>query len=86
MLQTTLEAVRAADRQQAALRAQLGPEAEAALQAAEVAFAEGEITLLEWLDAVRAYQEAEAAFADVLAESYTQRAALERLLAVPLIQ
>jgi cobalt-zinc-cadmium efflux system outer membrane protein len=85
-VEMTVEAVRAADRQQAALRAQLGPEAEAALQAAEVAFAEGEITLLEWLDAVRAYQEAEAAFANVLAESYTQRAALERLLAVPLIQ
>lgn len=85
-LQMIVEAVRAADQQQAALRAQLGPEAEAALLAAEVAFAEGEISLLEWLDAVRAYQEAEAVFANVLAESYTQRAALERLLGVPLIQ
>jgi outer membrane protein, heavy metal efflux system len=85
-LELTLEATRSADRQQAALRAQLGAEAEAALQAAEVAFAEGEITLIEWLDAVRAYQEAEAAFANVLAESYNQRAALERLLGVPFIQ
>jgi outer membrane protein, heavy metal efflux system len=85
-VELTLEAVRSADRQQAALRSQLGAEAEAALQAAELAFAEGEITLLEWLDAVRAYQEAEAAYANVLAESYNQRAALERLLGVPLIQ
>lgn len=85
-LELALEAARSADRQQAALAAQLGSEAEAALQAAELAFSEGEITLLEWLDAVRAYQEAEAAFANVVAESYNQRAALERLLGVPLIQ
>jgi cobalt-zinc-cadmium efflux system outer membrane protein len=85
-VQITVEAVRTADRQQVELRAQLGTEAEAALQAAELAYAEGEITLLEWLDAVRAYQEAEAAYASVLAESYNQRAALERLLGVPLIQ
>lgn len=82
----TVDAVRSADRQQADLRAQLGAEADAALQAAELAYVEGEITLLEWLDAVRAYQEAESAYANVLAESYNQRAALERLLGVPLIR
>lgn len=85
-VETTVEAVRAADQQQSALAAALGAEAEAALKAAEIAFFEGEITLLEWLDAVRAYQEAESAYANVLGESYTQRAALERLLGVPLIQ
>lgn len=85
-VETTLDAVRIADQQQSALAAELGAEAQAALQAAEAAFAEGEITLLEWLDATRAYQEAESAYANVLGESYTQRAALERLLGVPLIQ
>lgn len=80
------EAVRRTDEQVASLRAQLGDEARAALRAAEAAYAEGEITLVEWLDAVRAYQEAEAAYARLLAESFTQRAALERLLGVALIR
>lgn len=85
-VELTVAAVRSADQQQASLGAQLGAEANAALQAAELAFAEGEITLLEWLDAVRAYQEAESAYTNILAESYTQRATLERLLGVTLIQ
>jgi outer membrane protein, heavy metal efflux system len=69
-----------------ALEAQLGEEATAALLAAETAYSEGEITLVEWLDAVRAYEEAEAAFASVVAESTVQRAMLERLLGVTLIR
>ena len=83
---STLEAAQRADEQAAALAAALGAEADAAMHAAEVAYAEGEITLLEWLDAVRAYQEAETAHAVVLAESFIQRAALERLLGIALIR
>jgi len=81
-----LEAVRRAETQVAALSSSLGAEASAALRAAEAAYTEGEITLIEWLDAVRAYQEAETAYAAVLAESFTQRARLERMLGIALIQ
>jgi cobalt-zinc-cadmium efflux system outer membrane protein len=83
---TAREALRQTEARVAALDAQLGDEAQAALRAAEAAFAEGEITLVDWLDAVRAYQEAEAAYALVVAESVMQRADLERLLGVTLIR
>lgn len=71
-------AARAVEQEVELLRPQLGGEARAALTAAEAAYAEGEIALVEWLDAVRAYQEAEASFATLQAESLIQRAALER--------
>jgi cobalt-zinc-cadmium efflux system outer membrane protein len=61
-----------------AIRPQLGETARAAVRAAEAAYLEGEIPLIEWLDAVRAYQEAEAGFATLLANYVIQRAALER--------
>ena len=80
------DAARRADEQVQTLRAQLGAEASAALHASETAYAEGEITLLEWLDTVRAYQEAEASYATVVAESFIHRATLERLLDVALIR
>jgi outer membrane protein TolC len=60
------------------IRPQLGEASRAALRAAEAAYAEGEISLVEWLDAVRAYQEAESSFATLQAEYVIQRAALER--------
>jgi cobalt-zinc-cadmium efflux system outer membrane protein len=61
-----------------ALRSALGDEALRARRAAESAYAEGEIGLLEWLDSVRAYQEAETTFATLQAEYIARRAALER--------
>lgn len=70
--------VTAAEAQLDALRPQLGREARAALTAAEAAYAEGEIALVEWLDAVRAYHEAETSFASLQADYVIQRAALER--------
>lgn len=76
--------VRAVDEQLALLGPLLGPEAQMALRAAQVAYAEGEISLLEWLDAVRAYQEAEGTFASLRAESLIRRAALERAVGVSL--
>jgi cobalt-zinc-cadmium efflux system outer membrane protein len=78
------EALRAIDEQLDLLRPQLGAESQAALRAAQVAYSEGEISLVEWLDAVRAYQEAEATFASLRAESFIRRAALERAVGVPL--
>ena len=56
-----------------------------ALSAAQVAYAEGEISLVEWLDAVRAYHEAEATFASLRAESLIRRAALERVVGMSLL-
>jgi len=76
--------VQSVEIQLAVLRPQLGAEARAALTAAETAYAEGEILLLEWLDAVRAYQEAEASFASLQADYIIQRAALERAVGLRL--
>jgi outer membrane protein TolC len=71
-------ALYAADTEVARLGPALGPEAAAALKAAETAYSEGEISLVEWLDAVRAYYEAESIFATLRAELHVRRAALVR--------
>ncbi len=76
--------LRAIDEQLGLLRPQLGAESEAALNAAQVAYSEGEISLVEWLDAVRAYQEAESTYASLRAESIIRRAALDRAVGVSL--
>ena len=66
------------------LRPRLGGESTQALRAARVAYAEGEITLLEWLDAVRAYHDAELTFASLEAQATIRRAALERAIGLPI--
>ena len=71
-------ALRAAEEEVGHLGPALGAEAAMALQAAEIAYTEGEIPLVEWLDAVRAYHEAESMFATLRAELQVRRAALER--------
>lgn len=60
------------------LEGHLGEEARKATHAAEVAYAEGEISLVEWLDSVRSYQEAESMYASLWAAYIARRAALER--------
>ena len=70
--------LQAASEQLEAIRPQLGSEAEAALTAARTAYHEGEIALVEWLDTARAYYEAESTYADLLADHFIRRAALER--------
>lgn len=77
-VERTWSEVQAASTQLEAIRPQLGAEAEAALTAARTAYREGEIALVEWLDAVRAYYEAESTYADLLADHFIRRAALER--------
>lgn len=77
-IERTSAEAQAAEEQIEAIRPQLGPEAEAALRAARVAYAEGEISLVEWLDAVRAYYEAQSTFAALRADYFIRRAALER--------
>lgn len=64
--------------QLAELQGQLGDEAQKAQRASQAAYAEGEISLLEWLDSVRAYQETEATYVTLWAEYIARRAALER--------
>lgn len=66
------------------LAPQLGQSATIARQAAEVAYLEGEIGLVEWLDMVRAYQEAETMYTSLWAELMARRAALERATGAPL--
>jgi cobalt-zinc-cadmium efflux system outer membrane protein len=77
-IEEAVESLRTVDEQLSLLRPQLGAESEAALRAAQVAYDEGEISLAEWLDSVRAYQEAESSYATLRAESLIRRAALER--------
>jgi outer membrane protein, heavy metal efflux system len=54
-----------------------------ALRAAQVAYAEGEISLLEWLDAVRAYQETQAEWTTLHAAAAIRRAELARATGTP---
>jgi outer membrane protein, heavy metal efflux system len=68
----------AATEQLDALRPLLGAEAQLALGAASTAYAEGEVSLVEWLDAVRAYHEAQSRFASLQADYMISRMALER--------
>ena len=72
-----LEALQAADEQIALLQPVLARDARPALRAAQTAYGEGEISLVEWLDAVRAYHETESAYTTLLAERLIRRAALE---------
>ena len=75
---------RALEAQLAVLAPELGGETGVAMRAVQVAYTEGEATVVEWLDAVRAYQEAESSFATLRAETMIRRAAFERALGVPL--
>jgi outer membrane protein, heavy metal efflux system len=80
------DALRATEEQLDALRGELGPESAAALHSVQVAYSEGEISLVEWLDAVRAYQEAESSYATLRAESLIRRAALVRAVGSPTVK
>jgi outer membrane protein, heavy metal efflux system len=78
-----LDALRAAETQRAALAPHLGDGARVALRAVQASYAEGEITLAEWLDAVRAYQDAESTYVALQADVAIGRAALERAVGAP---
>ena len=78
------DALLAVEQQRLLLAPQLGAPAAASLRSAQVAYSEGEITLLEWLDAVRAYHEAESAYSNLVAEFLVRRATLERAVSAPL--
>jgi cobalt-zinc-cadmium efflux system outer membrane protein len=80
------DALRAAQEQLQALGPAVLSDAAAALRSAQTAYAEGEITLLEWLDTVRAYQETESTIANLRAEVLIRGAALERAVGSQLFQ
>jgi cobalt-zinc-cadmium efflux system outer membrane protein len=77
-VRTAFEAHQALAEQLRLVHGQLGDDAAKARRAAETAYAEGEIGLLEWLDSVRAYQEAETTYVALWAEYVARRAGLER--------
>lgn len=79
-----LDALRTAETQRAALAPHLGEDALVAIRAVQASYAEGEITLVEWLDAVRAYQDAESTYLSLQAEVAVRRAALARAMGAPL--
>jgi cobalt-zinc-cadmium efflux system outer membrane protein len=83
-VRTAFDAAQSLAGQLAALGAELGEEALKARRAAEAAYAEGEIGLLEWLDSVRAYHDVESAYVTLWSEYVTRRAALERITGAPL--
>lgn len=83
-LATAAQATALAERH-AALSARLGPEAERARAAADAAFAGGEMTLLEWLDAVRAFHEAAVEATNLAADFVARVAELERLTGLNLL-
>jgi len=82
----TEDALRTAEQQLERLTPQVSADASATLRAAQAAYAEGEITLLEWLDAARAYQEVESGFANLQSEYLVRAAALARAVGTTLIQ
>lgn len=64
------------------LQSELGESATRALDAVQVAWTEGEVSLVEWLDAIRAYQEAESTAITLRAEGLIRRAALAHAVGV----
>jgi cobalt-zinc-cadmium efflux system outer membrane protein len=74
------ESWRAAELALQPLREELGESSARSLNAVQVAWLEGEITLVEWLDTVRAYQEAEATAITLRAQAMVRRAALDHAL------
>lgn len=79
-----LDALRAAETQRVSLAPHLGEGARVAIRAVQASYAEGEITLAEWLDAIRAYQDAESTYVTLQAEVAVARAALVRAIGAPL--
>ncbi len=80
-----VDALRSVEAQRNALAPFLGDEARRALSAVQTSYAEGEISLLEWLDAVRAYQEAQTTYINLQAEVAVRHATLAQVLGVSLL-
>lgn len=85
-LAMALEEVRTVEVQSGQLGQRLGFEARQALEALQVSWREGEITLLEWLDGVRAWHDAFAAYTTLQAERLLRRANLARAAGLPVAE
>ncbi|MCZ8204321.1 TolC family protein [Gemmatimonas sp.] len=79
-----LNAVRGAEAERALLQPFVGDESRLALRAVQAAFAEGEITLTEWLEAVRAWQETEVTLLTLTTSIALRRVELARAVGLSL--
>lgn len=79
-----LSALRSSEAEQAALQPFAGTESRLALRAVQAAYTEGEITLTEWLEAVRAWQETELALMTLTTDIALRRAELARAVGLTL--
>jgi cobalt-zinc-cadmium efflux system outer membrane protein len=79
-----LSALRSSEAEHAALQPFVGAESRLALRAVQAAYAEGEITLAEWLEAVRAWQETELAVLILTTDLALRRAELARAVGLSL--
>lgn len=77
-------ALRSAISRQQVLESQFGDDARIALNAVQTAYSEGEITLIEWLDAHRAYLEAELILLDLRTDVLRQTARVKHAMGEPL--
>lgn len=80
------EALRAVQEQLRLLGPELQSDASSVLRSAQLAYAEGELSLIEWLDTVRAYYETQASIVNLRAELLVRAAALERAVGTSLFQ
>lgn len=79
-----VDALRSVEAQRSVLAPYMGDEARRALTAVQASYTEGEISLVEWLDAVRAYQDAQSTYTTLLAEVVVRHAALAQALGISL--
>ncbi len=77
-LAAATDALRTAGQQLDLMTPALSADAAASLRSAQAAYAEGEISLLEWLDAARAYHEVESGFANLRSEFLIRAAELAK--------
>lgn len=80
-----MDALRSAEVQRRALEPYLGDDARLALTAVQASYTEGELSLVEWLDAMRAYQDAQSTYATLRTELAVRRVALAQALGLPLL-
>jgi cobalt-zinc-cadmium efflux system outer membrane protein len=78
------DAMNAVQEQLRTLGPALQADAAIALRSAQLAYVEGELTLIEWLDTVRAYHETATSIANLRAELLIRAAALERAVGASL--
>lgn len=81
-----VEALRAVQEQLRVLGPDLQSDATSVLRSAQLAYAEGELSLIEWLDTVRAYYETQTSIVNLRAELLVRAAALERAVGTSLFQ